>query len=61
MWYPAAVFMHGIVPAWLIGAVAKSSADTTSSDAVQAHASANKARRTPDKIALFNIYSVTAA
>jgi hypothetical protein len=53
--------MQGIVPAWLIGAVAKSSADTTSSDAVQAHASANMARKTPDKIALFNIYSVTAA
>jgi hypothetical protein len=53
--------MQGIVPAGPIGAVAKSSDDTTSSDALQAHASANMARRTPDRIALFNIYSVTAA
>jgi hypothetical protein len=56
-----AVFMQGIVPAGPIGAVAKSSADTTSSDAVQAHASAKMARKTPDKIAFLNIYSVTAA
>jgi hypothetical protein len=53
--------MQGIVPAGLIGAVAKPFADTTSSDAVQAHASANMARKTPERIAFFNIYSVTAA
>jgi hypothetical protein len=53
--------MQGIVPAGPSGAVAKASVDTTSSDAVQAHASANMARKTPDKIAFLNIYSVTAA
>jgi len=52
--------MQGIIPAVPAGAVAKLFADKTPSDAVQAHASANRARKTPDIIAFFDIYSVTA-
>jgi hypothetical protein len=57
----AAVFMQGIIPAELTGAVAKPFGDTTPSVAEQAHASANMDRKTPERIVFFDIYSLTAA
>jgi hypothetical protein len=53
--------MQGIIPAVPAGAVAKAFADTASSDAVEAHVSAIRARKTPNIIAFFDIYSITAA
>jgi hypothetical protein len=58
---PDAVFVQGIIAAIPAGAVANSLADTTSSEAVEAHASAIRARKTPDIIAFLDIYSITAA